>query len=55
MFVRKWDHSYNNDEKLIQILFLKKKGAYRIPDSAEKGGYSGRSSVLCHIGSYPRA
>ena len=26
-----------------------KKGAYRIPGSAEKGGYSGRTSVPCHI------
>ena len=31
------------------ILFLRKKGAYRIPGSAVKGGYSGRTSVLCHI------
>ena len=26
-----------------------KKGAYRIPGNAEKGGYSGRTSVPCHI------
>ena len=31
------------------IQFLWKKGAYRIPGSAEKGGYSGRTSVPCHI------
>ena len=31
------------------ILFLRKKGAYCIPGSAEKGGYSQRTSVLCHI------
>ena len=29
--------------------FLGKKGAYRITGSAEKGGYSGRTSVPCHI------
>ena len=31
------------------IQFPWKKGAYRIPGSAEKGGYSGRTSVPCHI------
>ena len=31
------------------IQFPWKKGSYRIPGSAEKGGYSGRTSVLCHI------
>ena len=31
------------------IQFSWKKGAYRIPGSAEKGGYSGRTSVPCHI------
>ena len=32
------------------ILFLEKgKGVYRIPGSAEKGDYSRRASVLCHI------
>ena len=31
------------------ILFLRKKGAYPIPGSAEKGGYSARTSVLCNI------
>ena len=34
------------------ILFLRKKGAYRLPGSAEKGGYSGRPSVLCHTYKY---
>ena len=48
--VRKWDHSYNNDEKVGQsYTFSQKKGAYRIPGSAEKGDYSRRTSV----GSYP--
>ena len=48
--VRKWDHSYNNNEKLGQsYTFSQKKGAYRLPSSAEKGGYSRRTSVLCHI------
>ena len=38
MDVGKWDHLYINDEKLGQsYLFSKKKGAYRIPGSAEKG------------------
>ena len=32
------------------IQFSWKKGAYCIPGSAEKGGYSGRTSVPCHIG-----
>ena len=31
------------------ILFLRKGGIILIPGSAEKGGYSGRTSVLCHI------
>ena len=31
------------------IQFPWKTGAYRIPGSAEKGGYSGRTSVPCHI------
>ena len=30
----------------IHILFVEKKGANHIPDSAEKGGYSARTSVL---------
>ena len=34
---------------VCQIQFPWKKGTYRIPDSAEKGGYSGRASVPCHI------
>ena len=37
---RKWDHLYNNDEKLCQsYAFSKKKGAYRIPGNAEKGTF----------------
>ena len=63
--VRKWDNSYNNDEKLEQsytfssynndekleqsYTFSKKKGACRLHGGAEKGGYSRRTSVLCHI------
>ena len=48
--VRKWDHSYNNVENWVRhILFLRKKGAYRIPGSTEKWGYSGRTSLLCHL------
>ena len=43
---RKWGHSYTNQEKMGQsyTVFLEK-GSYRIPSSAEKGGYSGRTSV----------
>ena len=35
--------------RAIHILFVEKKGASHIPGSAEKGGYSARTSVLCHI------
>ena len=35
--------------RAIHILFVEKKGANHIPGSAEKGGYSARTSVLCHI------
>ena len=42
-------HSYINDEKRGQsYTFPLKKGAYRIPGNAKKGGYSARTSVLCH-------
>ena len=34
------------------IYFFLEKGGYRIPGSAEKGGYSACTSVLCHIGQY---
>ena len=45
--VRKRDHSCINDEKLGQsYTFPLKKGAYRISGSAEKGGYSGGTSVV---------
>ena len=37
---KKLGHSYT---------FCWKKGANHIPGSAEKGGYSARTSVLCHI------
>ena len=48
--VRKRDHSYNNDEKRGQsYTFSQKRVAYRIPGSAEKRGYSRRTSVLCHM------
>ena len=48
--VRKWDHSYNNDEKVGQsYTFFIKKGAYCIPGSSEKGDFSARTSALCHI------
>ena len=30
------------------IFFLEKRGAYRLPDSTEKGGYLRGTSVLCH-------
>ena len=35
--------------RAIHILFVEKKGANHIPGSAEKGGYSACTSVLCHI------
>ena len=35
--------------RAIHILFVEKKGANHILGSAEKGGYSARTSVLCHI------
>ena len=31
------------------LFFFKKGGVYYIPGSAEKGGYSARTYVLCHI------
>ena len=39
---KKWGHSYTNQEKRV-------KGAFRIPGSPEKGGYSGRTSVPFYI------
>ena len=45
----KWGLSHKNPEKNWAIhIFLLKKGANHIPGSAEKGGYSARTSVLCH-------
>ena len=35
--------------RAFHILFVEKSGANHIPGSAEKGGYSARTSVLCHI------
>ena len=58
--VQKYAHS-NKDVKngaihipinkiwISHIQFSWEKGANRIPGSAEKGGYSGRKSVPCHI------
>ena len=31
------------------IFFYLEKGACRLPGSAENGGYSGRTSAICHI------
>ena len=46
---KKWGLSYTNQEKLGQsYTFCRKKGANHIPGSAEIGGYSARTSVLCH-------
>ena len=48
--VKKLGHSYTNQEKMGQsYTFFLEKGAYRIPGCAEKGGYSGRTSVPCVI------
>ena len=42
--------AYTNQEKMGQsYTFCRKKGANHIPGSAEKGGHSARTSVLCHI------
>ena len=47
---KKWGLSYRNLEKLgHSYTFCWKKGANHIPGSAEKGGYSARTSVLCNI------
>ena len=47
MDVRKWGHSYTNPQKWVShIQFPQKKGAYCIPGSTEKGGYSGRTPVV---------
>ena len=48
--VRKWDHSYNDDKKnwVSHIFFLRKRGLI-VYLAALKGGYSARTSVLCHI------
>ena len=35
--------------RVIHILVVEKGGANHIPGSAEKGGHSARTSVLCHI------
>ena len=41
---------YHINEELGQSsTFSQKKGAYRKPGSAEKGGYSGRTAAQCHI------
>ena len=46
----KWGLSHRNPEKSgHSYTFYWKKGANHIPGSAEKGGYSARTSVLCHI------
>ena len=46
----KWGLSHTNQEKSGQsYTFCWKKEAYYIPGSAEKGGHSARTSVLCHI------
>ena len=46
----KWGLSHRNPEKSgNSYTFCWKKGANHIPSSAEKGGYSARTSVLCHI------
>ena len=47
----KWGLSHRKPEKSghSYIFSLKKKGGQSIPGSAEKGGYSARTSVLCHV------
>ena len=47
---KKWGLSYTNQENRVShILFVEKNEANHIPGSAEKGGHSARTSVLCHI------
>ena len=47
----KWSLSHTNQEKSGQSYTVcwRKKWANHIPGSAEKGGHSARTSVLCHI------
>ena len=47
----KWGLSHRNQEKSghSYTFCLKKKGTNHIPGSAEKGGHSARTAVLCHI------
>ena len=48
----KWGLSHRNPEKSghsYTCTFYWKKGANHIPGSAEKGGYSARTFILCHI------
>ena len=48
--VKQLGPSYTNQEKMGQSYTVSlEKGTYRIPGSAEKGGYSGRTFVPCHI------
>ena len=47
---KKWGLSHRNPEKSgHSYTFCWKKGANHIPGSTEKGGYSARTSILCHI------
>ena len=46
---KKGPFTYGIQKNWAIILFVEKKGANHIPGSAEKGGYSARTSVLCHI------
>ena len=47
---KKWGLSHTNEEKSGQsYTFSWKRGANHIRGSAEKGGHSARTSVLCHI------
>ena len=46
----KWGLSHRNPEKSgHSYTFCWKKGPNHIPGSAEKGGHSARTSILCHI------
>ena len=52
--VRKWDHSYNNDEKLGQsYTFLRKRGLIIYLAALKKGAIVPHTRTLSYIGSYP--
>ena len=49
MGVRKFGPFQYQNSGHSYTFFLKKGGGYHISEGAEKGGYSARTFVLCHI------